>query len=88
MSMQRFAVEFERRVVGVAVRVPRGFAFYSSDKEFEEVDGEIFAKAKAIASRLKKVARRKRRAAAAAGALGLSMPARNGRRGPLPAPAG
>ncbi len=88
MSMQRFAVEFDRRVVGVAVRVPGGFAFYSSDKEFDEVDGEIFAKAKSIASRLKKVARRKRRAAAAAGALGLTLPARNGRRGPLPAPAG
>lgn len=88
MSMQRFAVEFDRRVVGVAVRVPGGFAFYSSDQEFDELDGEIFAKAKAIASRLKKLARRKRRAAAAAGALGLSVPAGGARRGPLPAPAG
>ena len=86
--MQRFAVEFDRRVVGVAVRVPGGFVFYSSDSEFEEVDGEMFAKARSISSRLNKVARAKRRAAAAAGAIGLALPAKSSRRGPLPAAAG
>ena len=60
MSMQRFAVEFDRRVVGIAVRVPGGFMFFASDDEFREIDGALFPRARAIARRLEKVSRGER----------------------------
>lgn len=55
MSTQRFAVEFDRRVVGVAVRVPGGFMFFASDDDFEAMEGQVFPRARAIARRLEKV---------------------------------
>jgi hypothetical protein len=60
VTMQRFAVEFKRRTVGVAVRLAGGFVFYASDKYFEEMDGRTFAKARAIESQLRKVAKRRK----------------------------
>lgn len=59
MTTQRFAVEFDRRVVGIAVRVPGGFMFFASDDDFEQLDGELFPRARAIARRLEKVSNRK-----------------------------
>ena len=59
MSTQRFAVEFDRRVVGIAVRVPGEFMFFASDDDFEHLDGEIFPRARAIARRLEKFSKRK-----------------------------
>lgn len=59
VSAQRFAVEFDRRVVGIAVRVPGGFMFFASDDDFEQLDGELFPRARAIARRLEKVSKRK-----------------------------
>lgn len=59
MSTQRFAVEFDRRVVGIAVRAPGGFMFFASDDDFEQLDREIFPRARAIARRLEKVSKRK-----------------------------
>ena len=61
MIHQRFAVEFDRRTVGVAARVPGGFIFYASDDRFDELDGRLFRRARAIERKLKKVAARKRR---------------------------
>lgn len=61
MPSQRFAVEFDRRTVGIAVRVPGGFMFYSSVDDFEELDGRLFPRARAIERQLKKVARSSRR---------------------------
>lgn len=58
---QRFVVQFDRRTVGIAVRVPGGFMFYSSDDEFDEMDGHIFMRARAIERQLKKVASRPNR---------------------------
>jgi hypothetical protein len=58
--MQRFAVEFRRRTVGVAVRLAGGFVFYASDKDFEGMDGQTFAKARAIERQLRKVAKRRK----------------------------
>ena len=58
MSTQRFAVEFDRRTVGVAVRVPGGFMFYSSDDRFEALDGKLFRRARAIARRLAELSRK------------------------------
>ena len=61
MITQRFAVEFDRRTVGIAVRVPGGFMFYSSDTRFDELDGRLFPRARAIRRELEKVARKKSR---------------------------
>ena len=60
MSNQRFVVQFDHRTVGVAVRVPGGFMFYASDDRFEEMDGRIFTRARAIERQLKKVSSRQR----------------------------
>lgn len=56
MSVQRFAVEYQRQTVGIAVRVPGGFMFFASDDRFEELDGQLFPRARAIQRRLEKVA--------------------------------
>ena len=61
MPSQRFAVEFDRRTVGIAVRVPGGFMFFSSTDDFDELDGQLFPRARAIERELRMVARRKRR---------------------------
>ena len=61
MVMQRFAVEFDRRTVGIAVRVSGGFMFYASDDAFNEMDGRLFSRARSIERQLKKVAGRKER---------------------------
>jgi hypothetical protein len=58
---QRFAVEFDRRTVGIAVRVPGGFMFYASHDDFDEMDGRLFPRARAIERQLRKVARRRKR---------------------------
>ena len=59
MGAQRFSVEFDRRTVGVAVRVPGGFMFYASNDRFGEMDGRLFPRARAIEHELRRVARRK-----------------------------
>ena len=61
MIHQRFAVEFDRRTVGIAVRVPGGFMFYASDPAFEEMDGRLFPRARVIERQLRKVAAARRR---------------------------
>jgi hypothetical protein len=58
MITQRFAVEFERRTVGVAARVPGGFIFYTCDDRFNELDGRVFPRARAIERQLKRVVRK------------------------------
>lgn len=61
MITQRFAVEFERRTVGIAVRFPGGFMFYASDDDFDDMDGRLFARARGIERQLRKIAKRRRR---------------------------
>jgi len=58
MISQRFAVEFDRRTVGIAVRAPGGFMFYTSDRAFDEMDGRMFPRARAIERQLNRIARR------------------------------
>jgi hypothetical protein len=60
VTTQRFAVEFGRRTVGIAVRVAGGFMFYASTDDFDELNGRVFPRARAIERELKKVARRRR----------------------------
>jgi hypothetical protein len=61
MISQRFSVEFDRRTVGIAVRAPGGFMFYTSDRDFDEMDGRMFPRARAIERQLTKIARRRKR---------------------------
>jgi len=61
VTTQRFAVEYERRTVGIAVRLAGGFVFYASDTDFEEMNGRTFARARAIERQLRKVAKRRER---------------------------
>ena len=61
MPTQRFAVEFDRRTVGIAVRVPGGFMFFSSNDRFDTLDGRLFRRARALERELAKVARRQQR---------------------------
>jgi len=51
---QRFAVEFDRRTVGIAVRVPGGFMFFSSNDDFDGLDGRLFPRARALERALKR----------------------------------
>lgn len=62
--MDRFVVEAERRVVGIAVRVPGGFRFVASDPDFYAVDRKLFPRARLLVSRIAALGRalRKRRA--------------------------
>jgi hypothetical protein len=59
--MQRFAVEFDRRTVGVAIRVPGGFAFYASDNRFEQMEGHTFPNARAIERQLNRISKKRRK---------------------------
>jgi len=59
VNTQRFAVEFDRRTVGIAIRVPGGFMFFASDNRFQEMDGRMFGRARAIERELKKVDQKK-----------------------------
>lgn len=61
MITQRFAVEFDRRTVGIAVRVPGGFMFYASDEDFEALDGQLFPRARGIERQLRREMRRRKR---------------------------
>ena len=58
MTTQRFAVEFDRRTVGIAVRFPGGFMFCASDDRFDEMDGRLFPRARVIERELKRVTQR------------------------------
>ena len=58
MITQRFAVEFDRRTVGVAVSFPGGFMFYASDDRFNAMDGRLFRRARAIERQLRRVGKR------------------------------
>jgi hypothetical protein len=60
VTTQRFAVEFDRRTVGIAVRVPGGFMFYASTDDFDEMDGRLFRRARAIERELRRVAKHRR----------------------------
>jgi hypothetical protein len=60
VSVQRFSVEFDRRTIGIAVRVPGGFMFFSSVDRFDAIDGRVFPRARSIERELKKLARASR----------------------------
>ena len=53
----RFVVEADRRVVGLAVRVPGGFRFFASDPEFTSLEAKTFKHARSVAQRAAQFAR-------------------------------
>ncbi len=61
--MDRFVVEADRKVVGIAIRVPGGFRFVCSDPDFQEMDSRIFPRARALASSVAELAKARRGAA-------------------------
>jgi hypothetical protein len=56
-----FAVEADRQVVGIGVRVPGGFQFFSSNEDYRELEGTVFRRARAMIHRAAQLSRRKRR---------------------------
>lgn len=58
--MDRFVVEADKKVVGVAVRVPGGFRFIASDPEFRSADRRVFRRARTLASSIAQLARARR----------------------------
>ena len=44
----RFVVESDRRVVGIAVRVPGGYQFFCSNPDFRGLEGTVFPRARSI----------------------------------------
>ena len=60
MFDDRFLIEADGRVVGVAVRVRGGFMFFSSDPDLKELEAKIFPRAKSIGRRVAEFARAKR----------------------------
>lgn len=61
MSTQRYAVEFDHEIVGVAIRAPGGFMFISSDRRFDKLDGDVFPRSRGLARRLGEVCQADRR---------------------------
>ena len=57
--VERFVVEANRKVVGIAVRVRGGFKFFASDAEFAEAEAKVFPRARAMAQRIAAIARRR-----------------------------
>ena len=55
--MDRFVVEAERRVVGIAIRVPGGFRFVASDPDFYAVDRKVFPRARLLVNRIAELGR-------------------------------
>ena len=60
----RFVVEADRRVVGLAVRSPGGFKFFSSDRTFSCLEGRTFARAKSLVNAVAKISRSQKQRAA------------------------
>ena len=56
-----FVVEADRRVVGLAVRSPGGFKFFSSDRDFARLEGRTFARARTLSNAVAKISRSQRR---------------------------
>lgn len=61
----RFVVEADRRVVGIAVRAPGGYKFFSSDAAYGGLEGRTFARARVLANAIARLNRQLRRLAEA-----------------------
>lgn len=61
----RFVIEADRGVVGVAVRGAGGFRFFTSNPHFKSLEGKIFRRARLLRARVEELAALNRRAEAA-----------------------
>ena len=57
----RFLVEFDRRAVGVAVRVAGGFRFFASDPDFGALEGHVFPRVRGLMGQVTRTGRKTRR---------------------------
>jgi len=57
----RFVIENDRQVIGVAVRVPEGFRFFVSDPHFAPLESKTFRRVRSMAQRVAQLARRQPR---------------------------
>jgi hypothetical protein len=62
MATQSFVVQFDRRTVGIAVRVPGGFMFHASYNDFAKLDGRLFRRARAVEREVNRAGERLERA--------------------------
>lgn len=53
----RFVVEANRRVVGIAVRVAGGYQFFSSNPAYRGLDSQVFPHARTVTHMAQEVAR-------------------------------
>lgn len=58
--MDRFVVEADKCVVGIAISVPGGFQFVCSDPSFRSIDNKVFKHARTLASSVAQLARAQR----------------------------
>ena len=56
--LDRFVVEADRQVVGIAVRVPGGFQFFSSNPDYQGLEGTVFPRARSVEGVVAEHARR------------------------------
>ena len=56
--MDRFVVEANRSVVGVAVRGAGGFRFFTSNPRFKSLEGKTFRRVRALRRRVEELAGR------------------------------
>lgn len=73
LASDRFVIEADRRVVGVAVRSPGGFKFFSSDRAFGGLDGRTFARVRALTNAVAKASRSQWRRAPAGARLARAL---------------
>lgn len=59
MPGDRFVVEADRRVVGVAVRDRGGFRFFASDKDYQELDRTLFPRVRTLTNSVTRLASRR-----------------------------
>jgi len=59
----RFVIEADRSVVGIAVRGTGGFRFFASNPAFRRLEGKTFRRARGLIRRVEELAALKRRAA-------------------------
>jgi hypothetical protein len=58
----RFVIEADKSVVGVAVRSSDGFRFFTSHPDFKRLEGKTFRRARALVRRVQELAAIRRRA--------------------------
>lgn len=69
MISDRFVVEADRKVVGIAVRAPGGYKFFTSDAGYAGLEGRTFPRARALANAVAKLRRRRPRGEAGSPAV-------------------